>query len=229
MNWKDLKLAVLQKVFAVSDGKVVLDDTTREYLTAMPGAANEGLQLLATAGRFIKKKVVIIQKENATETQTVSGSLHIPCGAENGIVERAVGTGWSRYDLSELTEDFYSLDADGVYFEGDGVYCRPADWTMEARRVFVLPAEKAGQWTLWYNAYPPELGLDTPDSYELPLYPEVAALLPLYIASQVYKDDDVSIAVQYRNEFEVGRDALLGASQRGHMGRDNWRSTTGWF
>lgn len=203
MTWKDLKLVVLQKVFAVSDGRVVEDDTTREYLTAMPGAANEGLQLLATAGRFIKKCFPIRQD--------------------------GTGTGWTRYDLSELVEDFYSLDADGVYFEDRGGYRRGADWTMEAGHVFVLSADRAGSWTIWYNAYPPELTADTPDSYELPLYPEVAALLPLYIASQVYKDDDVSIAVQYRNEFEVGRDALMGASQRGHMGRDNWTSTTGWF
>lgn len=205
MTWKNLKLIVLQKVFAVSDGKVVLDDTTREYLTAMPGAANEGLQLLATAGRFIKKKIII--ERMADE-------------ASSGVV---------RHDLTQLAEDFYSLDADGVYFEGDGTYCRPADWTMEAGHIFVLPADKRGVWTLWYNAYPPELTEGTEDGYELPLYPEVAALLPLYIASQVYKDDDISLATQYRNEFEVGRDALIGAAQRGHMGKDNWRSTTGWW
>lgn len=217
MTWNDLKLLVLQKVFAVSDGKVVNDDTTREYLTAMPGAANEGLQLLATAGRFIKKKAVLLQgvEQDRAEDAPVAVS--------------ALGEGIRRYDLAELLEDFYSMDADGVYFEADGTYCRAADWTMEAGHVFVLPADKAGKWTLWYNAYPPELRMDTKDTYELPLYPEVAALLPLYIASQVYKDDDVSMAVQYRNEFEVGRDALQGAAQRGHMGRDNWTSTTNWW
>ena len=29
-------------------------------------------------------------------------------------------------------------------------------------------------------------------------------LIPLYIASQLYKDDDISQATAYRNEFEVG-------------------------
>ena len=40
------------------------------------------------------------------------------------------------------------------------------------------------------------------------LDPEVEALIPLYMASQLYKDDDNAIATVYRNEFEVGRDAL---------------------
>ena len=208
MTWKDLKTITLQKVFAISDGKLVEDDTTREYLTAMPGAANEGLQLLATAGRFIKKSVVIRQGEDP---------------------ERSAMDGVMKYDLGALVDDFYSMDADGVYFEGDGVYYRPADYTMEAGHVFVLDAGKAGTWTLWYNAYPPEITAATGDGYELPLYPEVAALLPLYMASQVYKDDDISIATQYRNEFEVGREALSAAAGRGNMGRDNWRSTTGWW
>jgi hypothetical protein len=216
VTWKDLKLIVLQKVFAVTDGNVVTDDTTREYLTAMPGAANEGLQLLATAGRFIKKKAVIMQGMDLAE------------GDEPTAIY-PVGEGIRRYDLSALLNDFYSLDADGVYLQADGHYGRTGDWTMEAGHVIVIPADKTGTWTIWYNAYPPELGQDTPDGYELPLYPEVAALLPMYIASQVYKDDDVSIAVQYRNEFEVGRDALLGAAQRGNPGRDNWTSTTGWW
>ena len=61
MTWKELKLITLQKVFAVSDGKMAEDDTTREYLTAMPGAANEGLDLLATAGRFLKKQMILRQ------------------------------------------------------------------------------------------------------------------------------------------------------------------------
>ena len=42
----------------------------------------------------------------------------------------------------------------------------------------------------------------------LELDPEVAALIPLYMASQLYKDDDNSIATGYRNEFQVAFEAL---------------------
>ncbi len=71
--------------------------------------------------------------------------------------------------------------------------------------------------------------METPDDYELPLYPEVAALLPLYIASQIYKDDEIGVATQYRNEFEVGREALMGAGTRGVQGGEEWHSDRGWW
>ena len=42
------------------------------------------------------------------------------------------------------------------------------------------------------------------DAYEIELPEEACVLIPLYIASQLYKDDDISQATAYRNEFEVG-------------------------
>lgn len=214
MTWKDLKIITLQKVFAISDGNLVEDDTTREYLSAMPGAANEGLKLLATAGRFLKKQLVIIQGDDAEEGAVV-----------RALSENAV----ERYDLEDLAEDFYGLDGDGAYFEQDGSYGQASNWTMEAGHVLVLPGNQEGKWTLWYNAYPADITDETADDTELPLHPEAAVLLPLYMASQLYKDDELSMAVQYRNEFEVGRDALAGAKGRSQGSRDAWGSATGWW
>ena len=45
---------------------------------------------------------------------------------------------------------------------------------------------------------------DTDNDYELNLPENACVLIPLYIASQLYKDDDISQATAYRNEFEVG-------------------------
>ena len=219
MTYLDLKRIVLQKVFAITDGAVVEDDNTREYITALPGAANEGLQLLATAGRFIKKRFTVQQTEEEPGEQP-----------EDGVRRQTEGSGVIRYDLSQLCPDFYNLGSDGVYFEdGSGRYGRSGNWWLEAGHVLVLDASETGCWTLWYDAYPEELTMETADDYELPLYPEVAVLLPLYVASQIYKDDDVSQAVQYRNEFEVGREALMGAMGRQARGRDQWRSVKGWW
>lgn len=44
----------------------------------------------------------------------------------------------------------------------------------------------------------------TEDTYEIELPEDACVLIPLYIASQLYKDDDISQATAYRNEFEVG-------------------------
>lgn len=230
MTWKDLKILTLQKVFAINDGRLKEDDTTREYLTAMPGAANEGLELLVTAGRFLKRHCEIHQGVE-TEAEETGETGEEP--KENGekMIRAPLRQGYSRYDLMELLGDFYNLDSDGVAFQSPGgtVDRRTMEWFMEAGRVLVLPGDLEGVWSIWYNAYPPELTAETEDDYVLPLYPEVAALLPLYMASQLYKDDDISIATQYRNEFEVGRDALRDAAQRGTRGSERWRCKTGWW
>lgn len=42
----------------------------------------------------------------------------------------------------------------------------------------------------------PETVIDLPE--------DACVLIPLYIASQLYKDDDIAQATAYRNEFEVG-------------------------
>ena len=38
---------------------------------------------------------------------------------------------------------------------------------------------------------------------------EACVLIPLYIASQLYKDDDIAQATAYRNEFEAGLQDLI--------------------
>lgn len=45
---------------------------------------------------------------------------------------------------------------------------------------------------------------ETSNDFEIPLPEDACVLIPLYIASQLYKDDDISQATAYRNEFEVG-------------------------
>ena len=49
----------------------------------------------------------------------------------------------------------------------------------------------------------------TSNDYEFKIPEDACVLIPLYIASQLYKDDDISQATAYRNEFEVGLQELL--------------------
>lgn len=49
----------------------------------------------------------------------------------------------------------------------------------------------------------------TLSSYEMKLPEDACVLIPLYIASELYKDDDISQATAYRNEFETGLQDLI--------------------
>ena len=46
MTWKDIKLATIQKMFSADGSTIPSDDSTRDYVAAMPYAANEGILML---------------------------------------------------------------------------------------------------------------------------------------------------------------------------------------
>lgn len=198
MTWGEVKLAALQKMFS-AEGQTINqnDEGVRDYVNAMPQAANEAMQLICTAGKALRK--------SATLT------------TENGPL-----------DLKKEISDLYRM---GVPPE---VYLQRENGGLEelrgaqllGGRYLSLPAGVYGQLLLFYDAWPPVVTLSTPDETELPLDPEAAVLLPLYIASQLYKDDDISIATMYRNEFETAFE-LLRDGQTGTEGGE-FTSVTGW-
>ena len=285
-TWYDLKLAVLQKMYAADD-KVINDESTIGYLSAMPHCANEGLALLSTAGKFITKSVRIAQIDIVNlVSQSLADAIHefsdtysyqadegqsyyfectgtgtctiavdgttvdtididnkgfevykglitntdkklvtftfttsYPMGLKNiAIYKETFATADDvfpytkkiKYDMVALAPDFFMIDPQGVYYEGaQQKYLQTSDFYQEGTKTLVLDRDMVGSFTVYYRAYPVQITAETDDDYELPIDPEVYALLPLYMASQLYKDDDNGIATAYRNEFEVGFDRLV--------------------
>lgn len=303
-TWYDLQLAVLQKVFAADD-TIEKDESTYSYLAAMPHCANEGLALLATAGKFITKSVKITQMDiknivsctmadkihefsdtfsyEASEGQsyyfecsgtgscqiivdelvvktitlnsksyevfkglinnpnkkkvTISFTTSYPMALKNFAIYKESFesdddvypyTDKIKYDLKEMAPDFYMIDPQGIFYEGDyQTYLQTSDFYQEGTKTLVLDRDMIGSFTVYYRAYPVEITRMTLDSYELPIDPEVYALLPLYIASQIYKDDDFGVSNQYRNEFEIGFERLVNSANINAY--EEWTSESRWI
>lgn len=303
-TWYDLKLAVLQKMFA-ADETIIVDESTNGYIAAMPHCANEGLAMLATAGKFITKSVKIAQMRidnlvSDTEASAIhefsdsysyqtdrgqsfyfevsgTGDCNIyvddvlfdtisidnkgyeaykglitnpdskavkfefvtsyPMALKNVAIykesfadaeEVVPFTNKIKYDMKALAEDFYMIDPQGIYFEGAyQKYLQTSDFYQEGTQTLVLDRDMIGNFTIYYRAYPPQITADTPDDYVLPIDPEVYTLLPLYMASQLYKDDDQGIATTYRNELEVGFDRLVNSANLSAY--EKFTSDTGWI
>lgn len=135
-----------------------------------------------------------------------------------------------RYDLRELADDYYMVDPEGIIYEGNrevSRYMATSDWFEEGYNILLLKRNMPGNYKIYYKAYPQEITLTTPNDTELVLYPEVAALLPLYMASQVYKDDDLAVATVYRNEFEVAFERLVKNVEA--PSQEHFVSVTGWI
>lgn len=133
-----------------------------------------------------------------------------------------------KYNVDDIVDDFYELDSSEVYFEGEEPrYINTDEFFREGNKLFVVDRDLKGNFTIYYKAYPPTITTATLDEYELPIDREVAVLLPLYMASQLYKDDDTDIANGYRNDFEVGFNALTNKSQSPTA--EQFTSESGWI
>lgn len=176
MTWKEIKLAALQKMFSAEGGINQSDSGVREYLAAMPQAANEATQRLCAAG-FAQRKNVRLQKQpGRAETLDLAGLVPDLLRAE--------------------PLELYAFDATGMPAAVDGA-------VLAAGRYLMLPAGVSGPLELYYEAKPPAFDAATPDESGIQMADGAEVLIPLYIASQLYKDDDAGIATQYRNEFEA--------------------------
>lgn len=219
MTWGECKLAALQTMFA-NEGKTInADDGNQEYLDAMPGKANEALQQICTVGRPLLKRFSVVVAEGAEEAATEE-KLTLPAAElRYKLTMRDYCPGWRC-----LQPDLLMLDAGGIYG-------RAEDYSLEGDDVLVIPGDLQGEYTVWYAAYPKTITNSTEDAEELDLPPEAAVLVPLYIAGELYKDDDLSMATMFRNEFEDGLGKLQQsyAAQAKSFGIGKVRNTTGWW
>ena len=199
MTWEQIKLSSLQKMFA-SDGTDISnpDEATKEYLNAMPQAANEAIEMICTAGRYLRKSYTTSKDKG--EALTVNLEYEVPDYWRMGNMEV--------YKLVDDTPE----PVDGVALYG-GKY-------------LVFPAEYEGDFDCFYDAKPTTITLSTPDSKKIDLPDDAVVLLPLYIASQLYKDDDIAIATYYRNEFETAFERLTNPRT---VSKESFTSNTGWW
>lgn len=197
MTWQECKLAALQKMFSAGD-TIENDEATNDYLAAMPAAANEAI------GRI-------------TAVRPLRRSVQIPADGQTRC-----------FDISQAAWDFKNTGGLEVYFVGE----QEPPVKMEGARVvagkyLVLPRlTRPGTVLFFYDAKPGRITGSTPDAYRLPLEEDACALIPIYMAGELYKDDDLQIAAYYMNEFETGLYALT-PGDTGVLA-DTFVSESGW-
>lgn len=128
-------------------------------------------------------------------------------------IETETAEGVTDLSLKELAENFLSLRENEVFLND-----RHTDgYTLIGGERMLLYG--IGKWIIGYNAYPQKITQATDKDYVLDVPEDAAVLLPLYIAAELYKDEDPQTAAIYRNEFEAGREALLyrDTAKSGHM------------
>ena len=217
MKWGEAKLICLQTMYANEGVTILQDDSTEEYLNAMPGKANEAMMQLSLVGRPLLKEAKIAVGLDADEGDAI--------GWWPGVADGAV-----QVRLKEYLPDFRALHQ--LMLDSHGIYGDAEDYRVVGEDTLVLPGDVAGVYTVIYKAYPTTVSRDTADETVLDVHEECASLVPIYMAAELYKDDDLALATVLRNEYEDGLQKIRAAwaeSGGGGYAVAMRRNTTGWW
>lgn len=205
MKWGEIQLIALQKMYLIDEFKAIedlkemkLNEDYSIYLSSMAAVCNEALRRICTTYKYIIK--------TATITLETTGT-------------------YNKYNLKSIIPDFYKFISLIKEIPADSYYEKTLNYRFEGESTIIIPNDSEAIYSLEYYAYPTKITTDTLDTFELDISEEVAVLLPFYIASELYKDDDLVLATTYRNQFESG---IAELTNIGSSDAPQFESLTGW-
>lgn len=97
------------------------------------------------------------------------------------------------YDLSKKIEDFRMIK---------GIYSKmPISWKILNKNTIIIDNWQGEKILVSYEVKPTIINSDTDTNFVIEIASEYANLIPLYIAGELYKDDDLTLSTMYMNEF----------------------------
>lgn len=185
MTWADIQLASIRKMFvnttAITETDLPTMRTDKKYITyldAMPDAANEGIMIMVTRGKPKIDRSILTTDDLSTDYEI---------------------NGYYCFDLTEKLTNYLRIDR--VFVDGENYN----GYTIRDNKLLYIPKNIVDNKSVVvsYESYPERITKSTLDDTKIDLQIDMLNILPLYIASELYKDDDIALATYYRNEFET--------------------------
>lgn len=133
-----------------------------------------------------------------------------------------------RYNLKTLIgATFMKLPPNAVTVTGDGAYRKNDEYLWEDDCTLVIDHFAVAQYDILYNAYPTKITSTTEESFVLELSDEALDIVPLYMAGQLFMEDNPGMATSWLNQYAVRRAEL--SNDQEPLGRNEWHSETGWW
>ena len=98
-----------------------------------------------------------------------------------------------KYDLKELINGYKKIHNISSEYS--------VMWTMLTKNIIKIDGWKQGNIDIYYEAYPKKVTGATTATTKIDLEETFTRLIPLYIAGELYKDDDLTLSTMYINEF----------------------------
>ena len=204
-TWGYIQLESIRKMFvnttAISTTDLPSMRTDKKYATyldAMPGAANEGIMIMLTRGRAYVDNEILTASKSTSEYPI---------------------EGYYCFNLSDKLENYLKLTkvlVNGGEYKG---------YVLRNNKYLYIQKDIVDKYNIvvTYEKYPDAITSTTSDNAEIDLPLDMIRILPLYIASELYKDDDISLATTYRNEFETELENMRPQYD------EQFVSITGWY
>lgn len=200
-TWGDIVIATCRKMFlnkdaiTVADLPDLIDDRNYStYINMAPDVMNE-LMVILNNRVLINIDTITIKLDDANlEKYLIDDNSAFVFDIKEYMKDNEI----DNYLYTEVIQHTYIKRDNLLFEEQDGkLYI---DKRFIDRNSLTL--------TIKYRIIPERFTTTTPWSTLIDLPYNICSIVPLYLASELYKDDDISMSTAYRNQFEAELDYI---------------------
>ena len=200
-TWGDIVIATCRKMFlnkdaiTVADLPDLIDDRNYStYINMAPDVMNE--------------LMVILNNRVLINIDTITIKLN-DTNLEKYLIDD--NSAWV-FDIKEYMKDneienyLYTEVIQHTYIKRDNLLFEEQDGKLYIDKRFIDRNNLT--LTIKYRIIPERFTTTTPWNTLIDLPYNICSIVPLYLASELYKDDDISMSTAYRNQFEAELDYI---------------------
>lgn len=200
-TWGDIVIATCRKMFlnkdaiTVADLPDLIDDRNYStYINMAPDVMNE-LMVILNNRVLINIDTITIKLDDANlEKYLIDDNSAFVFDIKEYMKDNEI----ENYLYTEVIQHTYIKRDNLLFEEQDGkLYI---DKRFIDRNSLIL--------TIKYRIIPERFTTTTPWNTLIDLPYNICSIVPLYLASELYKDDDISMSTAYRNQFEAELDYI---------------------
>lgn len=220
-TWGDIVVATCRKMFlnkdaiTVADLPDLIDDRNYStYINMAPDVMNE--------------LMVILNNRVLINIDTMTLNL------QDTSMEDYLEDDFSAYvfdihkymEDNEITNYLYTEVIQHTYIKRDNLLFEEQDGKLYIDKRFI--DRNSLTLTIKYRIIPMRFTTTTPWNTLIDLPYNICSIVPLYLASELYKDDDISLATSYRNQFETELD-YISSQMVDSLGVEHSRDVGGYY
>lgn len=220
-TWGDIVVATCRKMFlnkdaiTVADLPDLIDDRNYStYINMAPDVMNE--------------LMVILNNRVLINIDTMTLNL------QDTLMEDYLEDDFSSYvfdihkymEDNEITNYLYTEVIQHTYIKRDNLLFEEQDGKLYIDKRFM--DRNSLTLTIKYRIIPERFTTTTSWNTVIDLPYNICSIVPLYLASELYKDDDISLATSYRNQFETELD-YISSQMVDSLGVEHSRDVGGYY